>query len=192
MDDLKVVPTPTTEESLGAASAITVESVHESLRKSMAGVVGKPLGETTLASVRGVSHRSLQGLVETGLVQDFDIGTVQTKHRSKNFLGRCLDFVRWKTPWRRWHYKPFYVQVSLVEKLQVLWEHTGVFEDMADKDFNALLESVQGVTVWEERYPENPYNIVMTDITVRPVVPVDFVSFTVTLGENDVRDADQD
>jgi hypothetical protein len=155
----------------------------EAVGSSLKDVVDAPLSSGTVQSIRDVSRRSLQRLVDEGVVSSFDVTEVQTKHQSKGWLGRVADFFLWKTPLRHLYYKPFYVQVSLAEKLQLLWEHTGAFEDMSQERFDELVNSVAGVTVWEERYPEDPYSIMLMDFAVRPVLPVEHISLTVTSPE---------
>ncbi len=160
---------------------IGVEGLRESMSESLKGMIGTPITRGTVSSIKEVSERTLQGLVDAGAVSSFDVGKVQTKHRSKKLLGRLKDFFLWKTPLRRWHFKPFYVQVELSEKFLVLREHTNVFGDMSDEDFEELLRNVRTINVWEERYPEDPYSIVLANVSIQSVLPASHINFAITL-----------
>lgn len=153
----------------------------EALQDSLKDAVGTPIGPSTVQSIKSTSERTLQGLVDVGTLSSFDVGKVQTKHQSKGLWGKVGDYFLWKTPLRRWYYKPFYVQVDLADKLTMLREHSCVLDDLEDEDFNELVQGLRGIQVWEERYPEDPYSIVLADISVQPVIPLDNISFTVTL-----------
>lgn len=153
----------------------------EALGESMKGMVGKPIDSGTIQSIKGASENALQDLVNADVLSSFDVGKVQTKHQSKKLLGRLVDFFLWKTVFRRLYFKPFYVQVSLEDRLRMLREHTGIFDEFSRDEFEKLACSVSGIMIWEEKYPEDPYSIILADITIQPVIPASHISTTVTL-----------
>lgn len=160
----------------------------ETLSESLKEVVGTPITKDSLQSIKSISERNLQGMVDAGTMNSFNVDKVQTKHQSKKLLGRVSDFFLWKTFLRRWYYKPFYVQVNLEDRLRVLWEHTSVFEGISEEDFEKFACSVSEVNVWEEQYPKDPYSIVLMNYSFRPVLPLEYVSFNVTLPGEDNED----
>ncbi len=163
-------------------SKFKVAGIEGLISDSLKGTIGTNFAKGhTVEAVEGVSEKTLQAMVDAGTLSSFEVNKVQTKHQSKKLRGRIADFLLWKTFLRRWYFKPFYVQIPLEDHLRMLWEHSGVFEDLSEGDFEDMVDSVSGVMIWEERYPENPYTIILTDISVQPVMPAAHISFNVTV-----------
>lgn len=143
--------------------------------------LGKPTVNSTLVGITSSAESSMKEMVDEGVLAAGEVKDVRTLHARKGFFGRAKDFLLWKTFVRRWSYKPFYEQVGLVKKFVELREHTNVFEDMSDDDFENLLQAVHTITVWEERYHDNPYSIVVVDACIIPATPVECINLSVTL-----------
>lgn len=117
-----------------------------------------------------------------GLIRDFLINNVNSEHNLKNLKGRVIDWFKWKSPLRRWlRPKPKLVEVSLAEVLERYWD-LGNFEELNlnDKEFEMLLRGAEGVTVWEWEYPTNPYENMIVDATIVPIVPINYIKVKLT------------
>lgn len=159
------------------------DMVMQAVKDSMRRHIGTPPTKETEKAIKGTAEKILQDFTKTGVLNSFKVKKVSTVHKTKSLWGRTKDFFCWRTPFRRWYFKPAYVQVDLGDELTLLWEYTGAFEGLNQEEFDDILESVKGVKVWRQLWPEDPYTTIISDISVSPVMPVDHVSFTFEVGD---------
>lgn len=140
--------------------------------------------------VREQADDLLSRLAEEGMIVSHSVDRATTLHASRNMWGRVLDWVRWKTPLKRWLVKPYWVEVGLSDILTELWETERFpappMEDQIDREwFWAVVREVEGIKVWEKRWPNDPYTSVSVDMTIVPSKPLDFIKMEFTIGEDD-------
>jgi len=155
---------------------INIETVQNSLSSALKRHIGE---KTNTAFI----EKSIESTLQSLPLQNYTTKNVSTLHALKSVWGKIVDFVKWKTPLKRFFYKPFYRQKDLVEVLDMLWEHSSCFEEFSREEFECFKERLEGVKVWEEKYPEDPYSIVQVDVEFVPVKPVGFISVDFEVGE---------
>lgn len=158
-------------------SKYKLAGMQDALKKTL----GAPVGKSIVAEIHKTTKAALENLVDNGVLNSSEVKGVQTLHEGKKIFGRVKDFFLWKTFLKRWHYKPFYMQVDLSDSLRKLHEYSGVFEGLEDEEVERLLDSVSGIHVWEELYPDDPYSIVIVDVVIQPVIPVEQISVSITM-----------
>ena len=124
----------------------------------------------------------LESLENVGLLKSAHVAEVATEHDRKNRWGRLKDWVCWKTPYRRRHYRPEWIQVPLVDVLERIREHGD--PDTAKYITDELLENLHGTTVWERQWPTNPYEVMVFDLSIAPVVPLNYIKATFTIEDD--------
>jgi len=151
---------------------ITKEKTQEHLAKALASTIGQTKDNSGMSKI---IKSTLESLKEKGLLHSFEVEKVQTLHDSKNVYDKFLDWIKWYSPLKKFFYKPYYQQVYLSELLYIYREHGASFDDYSEDEFEDLISKVEGIKVWEQRYPENPYNIMRIKTNIIPTKPLNYV-----------------
>lgn len=113
-------------------------------------------------------------------VKDCKVIKVETIHHSKKFWGRVGDWVKWKTPLRRVFYKPYFVELTVADLLRDYQEHSTLLESISDEDMEIILKPLENISIWEKRWPDNPYAVVTVDMHIVPHMPAKYINITLT------------
>lgn len=138
--------------------------------------------KNTKENIRKAALRQLDGLAEQGIINQSRVDSVQTEHEKKGRWGRLKDWVTWKTRFKRWLVKPYWERVLLSEVLENIREHGD--PRTAARITDELIEELRGVTVWEKRWPSNPYEVMVVDYSIAPVIPLNYIKMTVELEDD--------
>ncbi|MCK5605454.1 hypothetical protein KAR91_26415 [Candidatus Pacearchaeota archaeon] len=160
---------------------ITKESVISSINKSFSDGVSIKINKNVVGTIKSITTRTLKEMSDAGVIKSSEVLDVKTVHQRKSLLGKIGDFICWRTPYHRVYYKPFYVQIFLSDHLEHLFEYTGLFDGVDQEVKNEILEMCGNSEIWEERYPDNPYTIIVSDINFRPNFPIKLVNLKVDL-----------
>lgn len=125
------------------------------------------------------AERYYDGLKRAGVIQNYELERVETTHQSKGVAGRVADWLKWRTPLRRWFGRPVPTEIYLSTVLERIRDHAD--PDTAKLIKDSLLESLRGVKVVEMVRPPDPYEVLEVDVLVAPMVPIQYVSLEVTL-----------
>jgi hypothetical protein len=138
--------------------------------------------KNTKETIEKAVSGTLENLASQGIVNQSKVDSVQTEHEKKNRWGRFKDWVTWRTFAKRWLVKPFWVQVPLTEVLENIRDYGD--PRTAKRITDELLHELRGVLVWEKRWPSNPYEVMVVDYTIAPVIPLEYIKMTVELGDD--------
>ena len=140
------------------------------------------------AEIKETYKDTLRSLESAGLLKQSSVGKVDTEHNRKDRRGRLADWWKWKTPLRRWTRRLQYREVRLVTVLERAYEY-GELGEMELEAFGLLCERVAGQKVWEQYRATDPYEVMVADLNIVPVVPLDYIKMTFSVGEekNEIR-----
>lgn len=141
-------------------------------------------GYKAVDNIREAVSEQLSSLYSAGVVDGFNIDCCDTRHNRKSVWGRFIDWIKWKSPLKRFFYKPVYVEANLADILYRRWEAGGM--DSLDEDgIDDICGWVYGITVWEEKYPVDPYAVMDIKFSLKPVVPANYIKMDITLDEEE-------
>lgn len=153
--------------------------IYAAIKKATSKVISQEPNNITKGRMRTIVADSLSMLKDQGVLKNFSIEHCELKHNKKKFFGRVLDWIKWKSPLRKYFYKPKYVKIEVTDIFQSFYEQGHL--DIGKEDFNMICKWFYGVTTWKEVYPEDPYITVDIDVKIMPTAPIEFIKQEVTL-----------
>ncbi len=135
--------------------------------------------DASLEAIQKTVESQLEGLTKSGVIRTSEVTKVQTLHQSKNLRARLKDWFLWKTPLRRWTVKQFgWVQEDLADHLEYWAEYKS---EMRPEEVETFLNQCRGHRIWVQHYWEDPYSIVLTDVSFVPVKPIEFIKMDIQI-----------
>lgn len=150
------------------------KTVREAIERSLDSTLG------TLDDVESHAKEVIEHVMNQNkdILPKFEVNETALAHSKKSWWGKLKDWFVWKTPLRRVLVKPYWVQVELADVLERCWDHGSLSEDITSEEFDKLYAALRGVMVWEKKWPTNPYEVLLVDMTFQPAMPISYIKST--------------
>jgi hypothetical protein len=127
-------------------------------------------------SIRKIAADTLGDLKNSGQIQSSKVDSITNQHKNKDWLGRAVDWIKWKTALRR-YFNRTYERLNIIEgeDLHNLYRHFLCY---------AGHYKVKNKWPFKKTLVPDPYNIWDCSYTILPMNPISFIHFDIKLGDD--------